>query len=1499
MTATPVLELGTRAPNPTDGLPTSSQYVEAVTLATNALFDYSTGGDEAADFDGDLRVEWDLSLPAGASWTLIDLVDDLRSVTIFKVVVTAGDTRSVAVTVSDGTSSETNTFYGLTAGRLAGKSVRFRLAVQFSQTQAVSVEYADADDDSATLSTATWSTVGSASTTIGRIAESVVAYTAPASTNDQDVMATDSAIGISGDIEIICLFKYQNATGTQKLGGNWFFGVTKSWNLEVINGTPRLSTSGTGGGDSFMSATTGLSTPGYSAGDWLYLKANYDVSASQANFATSDDGVNWTTLGSAVSGNQTAINTTSTSMCMFQDIAGDVDSTVAFVELYNGIDGTLAARCDASDSSDTTSAFTGDLDGLSWDPQGSSLTRTEYGRTWNIDSGTDRVRLIELRILDGTTEKAAITSSSVTSAAAGSTYTEDSIAWNADSGLLVRASGDWDDITSSARIPEGGVSFRRGRSTDQGLHLAGELTAVLDNRTREFEPGYAGSSYWPKVRPLTPCRFRGTYSGTTYPLWSGLTRQFLPRYDDQSGNDSVSELAGVDAFRLFNIATTGGALGTVLTGLSPVAMWPMTDTGSTFDDTIGTNHLTPTGVTKGSESPFFGGKNRVGYWDGTADATDTAADSAVEITGDCSIAFVINTTVGGDYHIMSAYGTNGCYFGLELDIAETQQPIARWIRNDGTPTSAGNDVTLDLPYAYFLDGTPHVVVATYDQSADTLIVYVDGAKVATNTDAVPAANGTPVVAGTPTIKVGEEGTHGSGTSNFVGLFGYLAVFNKVLTDGEALTITRCRIDGFRSQTPAARINALLDAYGWPTTWRDIDTASTVEPADPEAILDGVESAWANANANIDVIIPAGAQVGGYAYAGIAWPSNRTMDTVPSGWTSVETAQSGSTFEHVEMGVWRKAIADGDPGSTHTFVRSNSAGGHSWCCVAVSEVDTSTQESDSGTNTGASSASIVAPTVTAADGDLLLTFHTTFSITTTLTSFSSGPAGMTLAAEENATNKASVQRSNIGVWYESNLAAGATGTKTATRSAAEPFACASIAVNAATPSGANGSLSAKDMTDASFLTELQAVAEAEGGEFYIAETGKPTFHSRTWRADNSTTVQIEFGNVSTETDYQTVSYRYDEQQIINESTVTDADGGEATVRDEDSIALYGLRSDAETVDLSGASASQTRAQLVVDTYANPRLLLDRLQVFPESDAATLYPALMQLGLGERIRVKHRPPGWTSAAAMLDQQSYPEQFEVSVVRGTSDWTWRIAGSPAPTIMAQILDLLGGDLHAYWPLDDASGRSRDLSGNDEDMTSVTGSITREATGPFAGELATSGFGIGNYESVTEAAFDWDMTAAWTIGVWVKVTAFYVGTASYADILLLSKETWGTNGARLWFYPSTGVNLDTIALSDSNNQTSTIYQPNGANGDIADSTWYHIAATYDGSGTLTLYVDGVATGTLSETVVAATSSLNLGGGWSGSNADGTGAFTASHAFIADRVLTAAEITELASYSP
>jgi len=203
-----------------------------------------------------------------------------------------------------------------------------------------------------------------------------VSFTAPASDNDEHIFATDASFAISGDLDVRAKIVKEANTGVQVIGGNWRFGQTKSWFFQVDADNLELHTSGTGGADSFMNSTATLSSAGISAGDTVYVRATYDVSASESSFYyKTEEGSPWTQLGAAVSGNQTAINTTSTTIYAFQDVAGSVESELFWLEVRNGIDGTLVGKMDAVDSSNNTASWTGSVDGLTWDPNGSNLTR--------------------------------------------------------------------------------------------------------------------------------------------------------------------------------------------------------------------------------------------------------------------------------------------------------------------------------------------------------------------------------------------------------------------------------------------------------------------------------------------------------------------------------------------------------------------------------------------------------------------------------------------------------------------------------------------------------------------------------------------------------------------------------------------------------------------------------------------------------------------------------------------------------------------------------------------------------------------------------------------------------------------------------------------------------------------------------------------------------------------------------------------------------------------
>lgn len=67
---------------------------------------------------------------------------------------------------------------------------------------------------------------------------------------------------------------------------------------------------------------------------------------------------------------------------------------------------------------------------------------------------------------------------------------------------------NWTELSTSTRQ----ASIKRGRSSEWDQFNAGTAAAVLDNRTRQFDPDYTSSPYYPNVKPMRRIRFRTTFN---------------------------------------------------------------------------------------------------------------------------------------------------------------------------------------------------------------------------------------------------------------------------------------------------------------------------------------------------------------------------------------------------------------------------------------------------------------------------------------------------------------------------------------------------------------------------------------------------------------------------------------------------------------------------------------------------------------------------------------------------------------------------------------------------------------------------------------------------------------------------------------------------------------------------------------------------------------------------------------------------------------------------
>lgn len=118
----------------------------------------------------------------------------------------------------------------------------------------------------------------------------------------------------------------------------------------------------------------------------------------------------------------------------------------------------------------------------------------------------------------------------------------------------------WTDVTAAVRT----VQIRRGRQDALDRYEAGVATVVLDNRDRQYEPAYAGSTYYPNIVPMRRISIRATWNSVTYDLYTGYVEEWQCSWPYDG--DSFVTLACVDGFRYFGNAVFSATVAQQLSG---------------------------------------------------------------------------------------------------------------------------------------------------------------------------------------------------------------------------------------------------------------------------------------------------------------------------------------------------------------------------------------------------------------------------------------------------------------------------------------------------------------------------------------------------------------------------------------------------------------------------------------------------------------------------------------------------------------------------------------------------------------------------------------------------------------------------------------------------------------------------------------------------------------------------------------------------------------------
>lgn len=153
----------------------------------------------------------------------------------------------------------------------------------------------------------------------------------------------------------------------------------------------------------------------------------------------------------------------------------------------------------------------------------------------------------------------------------------------------------------------------------------------------------------------------------------------------------------------------------------------------------------------------------------------------------------------------------------------------------------------------------------------------------------------------------------------------------------------------------------------------------------------------------------------------------------------------------------------------------------------------------------------------------------------------------------------------------------------------------------------------------------------------------------------------------------------------------------------------------------------------------------------------------------------------------------------------------------------------IKGYWKFE---GNSNDLSGN-----GLNGTDTNITYSQSAGRLNRGASFNGTSSRILIPGTIGDTkNAAKSFGAWVKIGADLTGADTYPMVFFIQYGTTNAINYAIQYMRIGGVNMLSVGRSRAN--ISNEYIP--YNNPTAAFGWYHVVGTFDGSGTLKMYVNG-----------------------------------------------------------
>lgn len=163
-----------------------------------------------------------------------------------------------------------------------------------------------------------------------------------------------------------------------------------------------------------------------------------------------------------------------------------------------------------------------------------------------------------------------------------------------DTGLIgTNALADSSSIIVDVSSQVDSINSSRGRNAQADQFQTGQLSLRIVDQNGDFNPQNTASPYYGYLNPMRKVQITASYSGVTYPIFSGFITGYSTSTPKFTGDVVYTTITAVDAFRLAQNAqistvtgaTAGQASGTRIGKILDAISWPASmrdiDTGLT------------------------------------------------------------------------------------------------------------------------------------------------------------------------------------------------------------------------------------------------------------------------------------------------------------------------------------------------------------------------------------------------------------------------------------------------------------------------------------------------------------------------------------------------------------------------------------------------------------------------------------------------------------------------------------------------------------------------------------------------------------------------------------------------------------------------------------------------------------------------------------------------------------------------------------------------------